>query len=43
MRQVRQATAQMMAAIYEGEDVQTSLTAAAEQANLQLIDYANRN
>ena len=43
MRQVRQVTAQMMAAIYAGEDVQASLTAAAEQANLQLIDYANRN
>ena len=43
MRQVRQATAQMMAAIYEGEDVQQSLTAAADQANLLIIDYDNRN
>ena len=43
MRQVRQATAQMMAAIYEGEDVQPSLTAAADQANLLIIDYDNRN
>jgi sn-glycerol 3-phosphate transport system substrate-binding protein len=43
MRQVRQATAQMMAAIYEGEDVQDSLTAAADQANLLIIDYDSRN
>jgi sn-glycerol 3-phosphate transport system substrate-binding protein len=43
MRQVRQATAQMMADIYEGEDVAGSLTAAAEQADLLIVDYNSRN
>ena len=43
MRQVRQATAQMMAAIYDGERRPDALTAAADQANLLIIDYNNRN
>jgi sn-glycerol 3-phosphate transport system substrate-binding protein len=43
MRQVRQATAEMMADIYNGSDVQEALTFAADQANLLIIDYNNRN
>jgi sn-glycerol 3-phosphate transport system substrate-binding protein len=43
MRQVRQATAQMMGAIYTGADVQTALTNAATQSNLLIIDYNSRN
>jgi sn-glycerol 3-phosphate transport system substrate-binding protein len=43
MRQVRQATAQMMASIYTGADVADALTAAADQANLLIIDYNARN
>jgi sn-glycerol 3-phosphate transport system substrate-binding protein len=43
LRQVRQATAEMMADIYEGEDVQDALTFAADQANLLIIDYDSRN
>lgn len=43
MRQVRQATAEMMAAIYGGADVAEAVTAAADQANLLIIDYDNRN
>jgi sn-glycerol 3-phosphate transport system substrate-binding protein len=42
-RQIRGATAQMMADIYEGADVEDALTAAADQANLLIIDYGNRN
>jgi sn-glycerol 3-phosphate transport system substrate-binding protein len=43
MRQVRQATSQMMADIYAGGDVSAALTAAADQSNLLIIDYNNRN
>ena len=43
MRQVRQATAQMMADIYTGTAVEEALTAAADQANLLIIDYNARN
>ena len=43
MRQVRQATAQMMADIYTGTAVEDALTAAADQANLLIIDYNARN
>jgi hypothetical protein len=43
MRQVREVTARMMAEIFGGSDVQTSLTAAADQANLLIIDYNSRN
>ena len=43
MRQVRQATAQMMADIYTGTAVEEALTAAADQANLLIIDYNSRN
>jgi sn-glycerol 3-phosphate transport system substrate-binding protein len=43
MRQVRQVTSQMMADIYDGSDVADALAAAADQANLLIIDYNNRN
>ena len=43
MRQVRQVTSQMMADIYDGGDVADALAAAADQANLLIIDYNNRN
>ena len=33
----------MMADIYDGGDVADALTAAADQANLLIIDYNNRN
>jgi sn-glycerol 3-phosphate transport system substrate-binding protein len=43
LRQIRQVTSQMMADIYSGIPVDEALEAAAEQANLLIIDYANRN
>lgn len=43
LRQVRQVTAQMMADIYNGTPVEDALAAAAEQANLLIIDYESRN
>jgi sn-glycerol 3-phosphate transport system substrate-binding protein len=43
LRQVRQATAEMMAEIYQGATVQDALTATAEQANLLILDYNSRN
>jgi sn-glycerol 3-phosphate transport system substrate-binding protein len=43
MRQVRQVTSQMMADIYDGSDVADALASAADQANLLIIDYNNRN
>jgi sn-glycerol 3-phosphate transport system substrate-binding protein len=43
MREIRGVTARMMADIYDGAPVDGALSAAAEQANLLMIDYANRN
>ena len=43
MREIRSVTAQMMAHIYDGTAVEDALAAATEQANLLIIDYANRN
>jgi len=43
LRQVREVTAQMMAEIFGGADVQTALTAAAQQSNLLIADYASSN
>jgi sn-glycerol 3-phosphate transport system substrate-binding protein len=43
LRQVRQATAEMMAEIYQGATVEDVLAATAEQANLLILDYNSRN
>ncbi len=43
LRQVRGVTAQMMADIYGGTPVEDALAAAADQANLLIIDYDSRN
>ncbi len=43
LRQVREVTAQAMADIYGGADVQATLDAAKQQADLLIIDYNNRN
>ena len=43
LRQVREVTAQAMADVYEGADVQATLDAAKQQADLLIIDYNNRN
>jgi len=43
LRQIREVTAGMMAQILGGADVQTALTAAADQANLLIADYNARN
>ncbi len=42
-REVRTVTASAVAEIFNGGDVQTALSAAAEQANLLIADYAARN
>jgi sn-glycerol 3-phosphate transport system substrate-binding protein len=42
-REVRTVTARAVAEIFNGGDVQAALTAAAEQANLLIADYAARN
>jgi sn-glycerol 3-phosphate transport system substrate-binding protein len=42
-REVRSVTASAVAEIFNGGDVQTALSAAAEQANLLIVDYAARN
>lgn len=43
MREVRAVTARAVAGIFGGEDVQTALSAAAEQANGLIADYNARN
>ena len=43
LREVRAVTAQAVADIYNGADVQTALDAATQQADLLIIDYNNRN
>ena len=43
MRQVRQVTARMMADIFGGGDVADALAAAADQADLLIVDYNSRN
>jgi sn-glycerol 3-phosphate transport system substrate-binding protein len=42
-REVRSVTARAVAEIFNGGDVQTALSAAAEQADLLIADYAARN
>ena len=43
LRQIRGVTAQMMADIYNGTPVEDALAAAADQANLLILDYESRN
>lgn len=43
LREIRTVTARMMADIYNGTPVPEALTAAAQQANLLIIDYDSRN
>ena len=43
LRQIRGVTATMMADIYNGTPVEDALAAAAEEANLLIVEYDNRN
>ena len=43
LRQIRGVTAQMMADIYNGTPVEDALAAAADEANLLILDYDSRN
>ena len=42
-REIRSITANAVAEIFNGGDVQAALTAAAEQANVLIADYNERN
>ena len=43
LREIRAETANAVAAVYNGEDVQTVLTAAAEAANALIATYNEQN